>query len=157
MTTVLSVIFSGWHPHHLGQTGHLHQGVVLPQQSGLQRSSFSSPLVRRDHNLEQVTARGSWRPNSRMFKRFYYYYCDITSDFVYLFLGENKYFGVFEYVKTQCMSFEPNTFPVWAEKQGILGCVISDSVSQKRSYRFGNLTDSHSHSLKKKLMRFFSL
>ena len=25
----------------------------------------------------------------------------------------------------------------------------SDSVSQKRSYRFGNLTDSHSHSLKK--------
>ena len=123
MTTVLSVIFSGWHPHHLGQTGHLHQGVVLPQQSGLQRSSFSSPLVRRDHNLEQVTARGSWRPNSRMFKRFYYYYCDITSDFNYLFLGENKYFGVFEYVKTQCMSFEPNTFPVWAEKQGILGCV----------------------------------
>ena len=121
MTTVLSVIFSGWHPHHLGQTGHLHQGVVLPQQSGLQRSSFSSPLVRRDHNLEQVTA-GSWRPNSRMFKRFYYYYCDITSDFNYLFLGENKYFGVFEYVKTQCISFEPNTFPVWAEKQGILGC-----------------------------------
>ena len=52
-----------------------------------------------------------------------YYYCDITSDFNYLFLGENKYFGVFEYVKTQCMSFEPNTFPVWAEKQGILGCV----------------------------------
>ena len=35
MTTVLSVIFSEWHPHHLGQTGPLHQGVVLPQQSGL--------------------------------------------------------------------------------------------------------------------------
>ena len=146
MTTVLSVIFSGWHPHHLGQTGHLHQGVVLPQQSGLQRSSFSSQLVRRDHNLEQVTARGSWRPNSRMFKRFYYRtqaqatttvtslvtliiyfwakinisisHTDIPCWVLHTFLV-----GVFEYVKTQCMSFEPNTFPVWAEKQGILGCV----------------------------------
>ena len=99
MTTVLSVIFSGWHPHHLGQTGHLHQGVVLPQQSGLQRSSFSSPLVRRDHNLGPGHGQ---RQLETKFKNVQavllqdlglgYYYCDITSDFNYLFLGENKYF-----------------------------------------------------------------
>ena len=127
MTTVVSVIFSGWHPHHLGQTGHLHQGVVLPQQSGLLfflSVGEEGPQLGAGHgqrqletkfqNIQAVLSQGLGLGH---------YYCDITSDFNYLFLGENKYFGVFEYVKTQCMSFEPNTFPVWAEKQGILGCV----------------------------------
>ena len=37
-----------------------------------------------------------------------YYYCDITSDFVYLFLGENKYFDF--------------THLVTSEIPGIVGC-----------------------------------
>ena len=59
MTTVLSVIFSGWHPHHLGQTGPLHQGVVLPQQN-------VQAVLLQDLGLG------------------YYYYCDITSDCLFI-------------------------------------------------------------------------
>ena len=165
MTTVLSVIFSGWHPHHLGQTGHLHQGVVLPQQSGLQRSSFSSPLVRRDHNLEQVTARGSWRPNSRMFKRFYYRtqaqatttvtslvtliiyfwakinisisHTDIPCWVLHTFLV-----GVFEYVSKHNVCHLNLIRSLFGQRNKEYWVVFSsDSVSQKRSYRFGTLTD----------------
>ena len=172
MTTVLSVVFSGWHPHHLGQTGHLHQGVVLPQQSGLQRSSFSSQLVRRSHNLEQVTARGSWRPNSRMFKRFYYRtqaqatttVTSLVTLFIYFWakinilishtwslliyivlLGASHILStvcVFEYVSKHNVCHVNIIRSLFGQRNKEYWVVFSsDSVSQKRSYRFGNLTD----------------